>query len=458
MRLNFMYVFLLAISFTSLQCKKNSNGESNSSNAKGNTAKVVGYLYTTTNGEGENQVVQLARFSDGSVGNEKVYPTKGKGGSSHEAPAHGDYDAQGNLKIVGDFLLTTNPGDNTISVFKVNKKNGDLSFVSIVKSEGNRPVTIDFTPVSEDKNEYWVIVGNQWGTPTVLYENDKLKRYPSDAFLATNLKAADVSDKDRSLELFKLNMSNGELIFQKTLSEYVRENGGPADIKFSPDGKKIAVTLWGIPHFFAKEPSLKEMHSSRVYVYDFENGNISNPRFFEESGLSGAVGFNWNNNSETLYVSYFNIVNEKSDNGLVVLKDGNKKLKKVSNHTTGGGNVIDEACWTAISKDQSKLYVCSYVTNAVTTFSLDKNGNVSKTLNVTKRVDNAPLEDSKDLFISPNNKYLYMLGSFFSYSVNTLEITSDGTKYLKQYNLKETSKEIGNPGVYDLVGLDGFDL
>lgn len=458
MKLKYKILLLITCCIINLQCKKEENTKSKASNAKEDSVKILGYLYTTTNGEGENQVVQLARFSDGSVGNEKVYPTKGKGGSSHEAPAHGDYDAQGNLKIIGDYLLTTNPGDNTISVFKVNKKNGDLSFVSIAKSEGNRPVTIDFTPVSEGKKEYWVIVGNQWGTPTVLYENDNLRRYPNDAFLASNLKTSNVSDRDRSLELFKLDMSNGKLTFQKTLSEYVRENGGPADVKFNPDGKKIAVTLWGIPHLFAKEPSLKEMHSSRVYVYDFENGKISNPRFFEESGLSGAVGFNWNNNSETLYVSYFNIVNEKSDNGLVVLKDNRKKLVKASNHTTGGGNIIDEACWTAISKDQSKLYVCSYVTNTITTYNLDKNGNVIKTLNVTKREGNAPLEDSKDLFISPDNKYIYMLGSFFSYSVNTLEITPNGTKYLKQYNLKETSKEIGNPGVYDLVGLDGFDL
>ena len=51
-----------------------------------------------------------------------------------------------------------------------------------------------------------------------------------------------------------------------------------------------------------------------------------------------------------------------------------------------------------------------------------------------------------------------MLGSFFSYSVNTLKITDDGVKYMHQYTLKETEKEVGNPGVYDLVGLDGFDF
>lgn len=37
--------------------------------------RPVGYLYTTTNGEGLNEVVRLARYDDGTVGDEKTYPT-----------------------------------------------------------------------------------------------------------------------------------------------------------------------------------------------------------------------------------------------------------------------------------------------------------------------------------------------------------------------------------------------
>lgn len=114
--------------------------------------------------------------------------------------------------------------------------------------------------------------------------------------------------------------------------------------------------------------------------------------------------------------------------------------------------------WTAISKDQTRLYVCSYITNEVTTFELNPDGTVAKKVGVERRKDYQPNEDSKDLFISPDNKYIYMLGSFFSYSVNTLEITENGVAYKQQYTLKETKDEVGNPGVYDLVGLDGFDL
>jgi hypothetical protein len=194
-------VLIVFIFFFLFSCKKNNDvNSSDTTETITNTNKIVGYLYTTTNGEGENEVVQLARHEDGTLSSEKTYPTGGKGGSDHSAPAHGDYDAQGNLKIIGDILITTNPGDNTISTFRVDKTNGDLKFLSKVDSHGDRPETLDFLPIENNSNEYWVAVGNQWGTPTVLYDGDKLKRYPNDAFYKQDLTKPDASDKDRSVQ------------------------------------------------------------------------------------------------------------------------------------------------------------------------------------------------------------------------------------------------------------------
>jgi hypothetical protein len=66
-----------------------------------------------------------------------------------------------------------------------------------------------------------------------------------------------------------------------------RENGGTSQISFSPDGRKLAVSTWGIPHFLTEDPKLEEMHLSRVYVYNFANGMVSGRRRFEEAGISG---------------------------------------------------------------------------------------------------------------------------------------------------------------------------
>ena len=113
------FVLIVLMSLILFSCKKNNKEDlSDTTKTKVNTNKIVGFLYTTTNGEGENEIVQLARHEDGTLSSEKTYPTGGKGGSDHSAPAHGDYDAQGNLKIVGNVLITTNPGDNTISTFR----------------------------------------------------------------------------------------------------------------------------------------------------------------------------------------------------------------------------------------------------------------------------------------------------------------------------------------------------
>ena len=46
-----------------------------------NSKKPLGFLYTTTNGEGTNQVVRFTRNHDGSLSNETAYTTNSKGGA-----------------------------------------------------------------------------------------------------------------------------------------------------------------------------------------------------------------------------------------------------------------------------------------------------------------------------------------------------------------------------------------
>lgn len=55
----------------------------------------VGFLYRTTNGEGTNLVVRMARYGDGTLGDERTYSTNVRGGANHMAPTLGDYDARG---------------------------------------------------------------------------------------------------------------------------------------------------------------------------------------------------------------------------------------------------------------------------------------------------------------------------------------------------------------------------
>lgn len=448
----------LAISILCLSACNNSSTKKTPVKTANSEKTVLGYIYTSTNGEGNNLVVQLSRFSDGTLGNEKTYDTGEKGGANHSAPAHGDYDAQGATKIVGNCLLTCNTGGNSIAVFHVDKKAGDLHFVANTPSHGTRPVTIGWAPVASSKNEFWILVGNQWNTPAVIYDGDKLMRLPNDEFFKQDLTKPDATDKERTLQLFKLNTNTGELVYQYLVGEYNRQNGGPCDVKFSPDGKKIAVTLWGIPHFLTAKPLLKETRPSRTYIYDFENGQVSNPRYFEEEGIIGSVGFNWSKNSDLLYVSNFNLIPEKINQGIMILKDEYTKLTKIKTFVTGIDGNVDEACWTAVSPDKKRLYVCSFFNNVLGTYEIDETGMVTKNIGFERRGDNAPIEDSKDIFVTPDSKFVYCLGSLTSYSINRFDVVTNGLEYKGQYNLETTKHKISQTGVYDLGGMDGFDI
>ncbi|WP_018618747.1 beta-propeller fold lactonase family protein [Spirosoma luteum] len=421
--------------------------------------QVVGYLYTTTNGEDINQVVKFSRHADGSLSDETAYTTNSKGGADVKAggDAHGDFDAQGAVQLIGDYLLTTNAGGNQVSVFSLNKSNGDLTFKSNTSSGGTRPVSIAYTKKAGIADEYWVVVGNQWNNPNVQKDGAKIERYPNNAFFLQDLKQADASDNERTIQLFTFNAKTGVLTSEKQLDKYVRENGGPTTVSFSPDGTKLAVSTWGIAHFDTKVTSLAEQHPSRVYVYSFANGSISNRRYFEEAGISGTIGFNWAITGSTrLFVSNFNLIPTKLDNSVTVLDDNGSSVAKASNFAVTSSPAINEACWTVLNSTGDKLFVASFQTNLVSTFNAASSG-----LTLTKseaRSGLAPNGDSKELWISPDNKYVYNLGSFQSFSINLLENTGPGAVYKSQTILKTTAAGAGIAGKYNFLGLTGFNL
>ncbi|MEO6346725.1 MAG: hypothetical protein ABIO60_02340 [Aquaticitalea sp.] len=455
MKLFFFTLFCgMALTFSSCN-KDDSNGNGDGAN------NVAGYLYTSTNGEGMNQVVRFDRMDDGSLTNETTFSTNSLGGANRAAggDAHGDYDFQGSIKIIGDYLLNVNAGGSTISVFSLDRTNGDLTLINNVNSGGTRPVSITCTPVAGSTSDFWLMVGNQWNNPNVQKDVPNVERYPNDAFYMMDLSQPDASDAERNIALFKFNSSNGNLTLQGVMDTYVRENGGPSQALFSEDGTKLAVSLWGIAHFGTTSPSLDEQHASRVYMYDFANGTISNPRFFEEEGISGTIGIAWAPSSNNLlYATNFNTTVAKTNNSLTVLSDSGSAVTKINNFTTGDENDLDEACWTAVSPSGDRLYVASFTGNVITPYTIGSNGDITGKLPFEQRGDFAPAGDSKDLYITSDNKYLYNTGALQSFSINIFDITAGGVNYRKQVTLQTTQGSVGTLGAFDFMGLTGFDL
>lgn len=420
---------------------------------------VAGFLYTTTNGEGTNQVVRFARHSDGSLSDETAFSTNSMGGADRTmgGDAHGDFDFQGGVQIIGNYLLAVNAGGNDISVFQLDRSNGDLTHKSNVPSGGGRPISIAYTKKSGSDDQYWIVVGNQLANPNVQKDPPNLERYPNDAYFEADLTQPDASDNQRNIQLFSFSAADGSLTSVMTLDTYVRANGGPSCVAFSEDGTKLAVTTWGISHFATMNTLLDEQHPSRVYVYDFSEGAVSGERFFEEEGVAGSIGFSWAKGSDSkLYVSNFNLTNDKLDNALTVLEDNGSEVVKKENSGISNPAGHDEACWTAINPAGNTLFVAGFATNVVSSFDISGSG--ANLFQTEKRGDLAPMGDSKELLVTHDNRYLYNLGSFGSFSINQFDIRGSGITYKKQYIINAAADGKDLPGKYNFLGLADFDI
>ena len=430
------------------------------------TAKTVkGYLFTSLNGEKINQVISFERYADGTLGAQRAYSTGSLGGANRAAggDAAGDFDSQGALQIIDDHLLVVNAGGNTITVFGLDKTNGVLTRKKNVDSGGIRPVSLAFVKKASSDTEYWVVVGNQWNNPNVQKGGageGPIEMYPDAAFHAVGGGHEKVLE-ERNIHLFSFNSTTGTLTPEGCLDTYAGTHGGPTTVAFNHDGTKLAVATWGIAHFGTATPTHQK--PSRVYVYDFDRmtGDVRNARHFEEEGIAGSIGFNWDTRTSTLFVSNFNLTEEKRDHSLTVLRDDGRAVTKVAYFGTGEGSDIDEACWTVLNPDGNKLYVSSFGGNLISEFDVDAWGNVSKVGSASetafaRRKAGTPPGDTKDMYITDNDKYMYVLGAYQTFTISKYDLSKKGALTLsKEYKVKAATET--GAGAYNFLGLAGFD-
>lgn len=407
--MKYSFIALLLVTFL-FSCKKDPT-PSNGNN-------YLGYMYTSTNSSTGNAIAALGRKSDGTL--EELKESPYKTGAAGDA-AEGDFDTEWALRIVGDYLLAVNAGANpvgsSISVFKINKANGHLTQVdqnpstpaiNNMESHGVRSVSITSKVINGTN---WVVVGNQYANPN--YQKD-----PPQAFgfpiVSTNL---------RNLAVFTFDESTGLLQFKKIGATYEDgTHGGPCTVDFNSDGTRLAVSTWGVTHFDADDADLKLQKPGRLYIYNFNGGNLTQTGMYEETGVSGNIGLSWSPNNKYIYLANFNLHSSKEANSLTV-HDG-ATAAKIQNFKTGNRN--DEACWTWVSLDKHKLFVASFTENVVSTFDIGGNDQLSVSLNPNFFVRrNVPPQDTKDMYETADG-FLYVLGAFKSHSITVFKRASNG--------------------------------
>lgn len=415
----------------------------------GDGERFAGYLYTTTNANTGNGVIVLGRQSDGSL--LELTGSPYSTGAAGDA-ADGDFDTQGGVRIIGDFLLVVNAGANpvngSVSVFKIDRTDGSLARVDQnsatpgidnMDSRGERSVSIASSTIG---GTTWVVVGNQFANPNY-------QKSPAQAFGTVMSTAA------RNLAVFTFDQVTGRLTFNKVGVTYSDgNNGGPTTAAFSSDGSKLIVSTWGVPHFDAPDANLALQKPGRLYVYSFANGTLSQTGMYEEAGVSGNIGISWSPNNQLIYMTNFNLHSSK-ENQSVTVHDGTTGAK-LQNFATAARN--DEACWTLVSRDRTKLFTASFSGNDISTFDIGTDGRLGVSLNPNSVVRRAaPPQDTKDLYQSADG-YLYVSGAFKSHSVAIFRVASNGalTEIANSPFLVPSST-----GKTDMqqayIGLTGFD-
>lgn len=410
----------------------------------------VGFIYTSNNASTGNGIIAMGRSSNGILTElpGSPYATGGNGDA-----ADGDFDTEWALRLVGDYLLAVNAGGNpvngSISVFKVNHNDGSLTQVDQnpatptidnMDSHGIRATSIAATASGGNT---WVVVANQHSNPH--YE-------------MTPAKAVGTVESSplRNLAVFTFNQTTGLLQFSSIGATYDSgQYGGPTTVEFNPGGTKLITSTWGVTHIMTPEQDLTLQKPGRLYVYSFAGGTLTQTGLFEETGVSGNIGISWSPNGQYIYMTNFNLHSSKEDNSVTV-HDGTTGAK-IQNFASGGRN--DEACWTWVSRDKTKLFVASFAQNVVSVFDIGADNKLSKSLNPNffARGGGIPEGDTKDMHETPGS-FLYVLGSFQSHSVSIFKVAANGVLTEESGSPYQVPSSVGKTKEqHAFLGLTGFE-
>jgi 6-phosphogluconolactonase (cycloisomerase 2 family) len=172
---------------------------------------------------------------------------------------------------------------------------------------------------------------------------------------------------------------------------------GPAQVEFNRAGTVLAVTAG-----FQSDGSVRSFAVQSNGL--LKEGPGSPFKATKDSGLSGTIGFSFTADDRGIMVTNFR-------GSAIRVFAVDPKTAALTLEGEPYSNHQRAMCWAVLGPDGKTLYVSNYVTNNVSVFSVAGNGTLDLVGNSTpKRFSSPSVPDSKELQVSPDGKFLYLIG------------------------------------------------
>lgn len=317
----------------------------------------VGHVYTLNNDPANNMLAVYTRAGDGSLMPAATggVALKGKG------LAGGDIDEQGAIRTYGEFVLAVNPGSNTVAV---------------LRRQGERLMHVPGSPFPSGGD-----------TPLSLTVHNDIVYVANQAAAFANPKSAP------NITGFRLT-SQGALEPLANSAVAFPAGQGPAQVEFSPNGRTLVATA-----------GFQADNGSRLYSFAVMNDGrlkMGEKSPIMPEGASGTVGFSWSPQGDRVFASLFK-------GSAVIAFDVDPATGRIRQAGPPVGDDQQAACWTAITRDGRTLYVANFVSNSVSVYDVAADGKLALLGSVPRRGANG--KDTKDIEISPDGRFVYVVGS-----------------------------------------------
>ena len=343
-----------------------------------------GAVFSATNDRGGNKIVAFSRSGSGKLTKVGSFATGGKGSGSFEDSANGvilasvdGEQSPNNLGARGKFLIATNSGSKSITVFRVERRK--LRRVEVQDAKGFKPVS-----VTVNRGLLYVLNSGE-------VENKLNPPNCTTGFLPT-------------VTGFRLSES-GRLSPIPNSTRRLSESGpsGCAQVSFDPSGRTLVATERG-----ARLPEQARGDEGLISTWPVaEDGTLGEQRITDAAG-QGPFGFTFTRSGTLLTTEQFDGPSGPGRGALssyAVGTDGALTTRSAS--VANGGT---DTCWVVATNDEKYAFAVSFFDGGrISSYTIAADGTVS--LAKADAAMGTTEDGAADVTLSRDSRYLYNINA-----------------------------------------------